>query len=155
MKNKYALCVSLILYSCGQLFSYQYTSPLLFLRNVEEKVAEAPNFDDEEFTQDIVTALAELYQKVIETSVTYYLIDINSEDNKESLYVKVTKVIVFDLLKIVGLLFAKLIKMLQNPDLSWRQKIQQCWWVVGMIVMIKIGVEKMAYNNTKDSKSPS
>lgn len=130
---------------------YNEMYPLKILRNIEEQAAEETIFNDEDFTEDILTAFAELYQKVIETSVTYYLVDLNSKEQQESLYVKITKVIVFDLIKIVGLLFGKLIYLIKDPDLSWKEKAQKCWWVIGLIIVIKVGVQKIAYSKPKTS----
>lgn len=115
---------------------------LTLLRSVQKKVmTEYDKKKEPEFTQELFIAFTAVYQKVVEASVHYYL---SIEKPSEPLQVIVTKIIIVGLYDIIRLLFSKVILLTKDSNLSWKEKLERCWWMVTMIMILKFGIEKMA-----------
>jgi hypothetical protein len=103
--------------------------------------------DDEEpiqqdFIIDIIVVLVGMYEKIVASTVTHYLL-INLP-GQEKLQNIVTKIIAEDIVKIISILCQRVLHFIYSHRMTWKEKLSYCIWVASIIVMIKLSIDQAA-----------
>lgn len=104
-------------------------------------------FEDDvhEFGSDIVIEVVlicvEMYEKIIEATVTYYLL-INVP-GQQNLHDVIVRIIVNHVIKIINILYRQFMHFIFDHELTWKEKVMHCTWILGFIFVIKISLEKL------------
>jgi len=90
---------------------------------------------------EVILICVEMYEKIIEATVTYYLL-INVP-GKQNIHDVIIKIIVNHVLKIINILYREFMHYLFNHELTWKEKMIHCAWILGFVFVIKMGLEKL------------
>ena len=88
-----------------------------------------------------VNAFVEMYQKIVEATVTYYLMP--NMPAKQNLHDIIIRIIADDTIRLIALLCRELIHFIFDHQMSWQEKAYHCAWVISVILIIKMGVENL------------
>jgi hypothetical protein len=100
--------------------------------------------DDQDFVMEIMEILISMYEKIVSASVSYYiLMDLPRQEKLQNI---VARIIAQDTLKIINILNKKIINYLFNKDMTWERKILYCAFIGVIIMIIKLGIDRIAQN---------
>ena len=94
-----------------------------------------------DITVHIVIVFIEMYKKIVEATVTYYLMP--SGSIKQSLHDVIIRIIAEDTVRLIAFLCKELVHFMFDQKMSWQEKLYHCAWVVSVILIIKTGVENL------------
>ena len=94
-----------------------------------------------DIVMEVVLICVEMYEKIIEATVTYYLlINIPGQQNIHDV---IARIIVSHVLKIINILYRQFMHFIFDHELTWKEKVMHCTWILGFIFVIKISLEKL------------
>ena len=113
-------------------------------RDTENQYELLPEEDQDiqqDFMVDIMIVLVGTYEKIIGTTVTYYLT--MNMAIQQDLQSSVAIIIAEDMAKIFNIISKKLVFFIFNQRMTWQQKLWYCTWTLTVIGIIKLGIDQI------------
>jgi len=95
----------------------------------------------QDFMVEIIGLLLAMYGKIIEATVTHYLIGELPLDKNG--YEAIIKIIATDSIVIMQVTGKHLFLFLSDSNISWQEKVYRCAFVFGIVLIIKVGMDSM------------
>src|SRR3989339_1038483 len=125
-------------------------------KDLEDYSSDALPLEDQTFQEDcmieIIAILVGTYEKIVGATVTYYLM-INMP-GQQNIQHTIAIIIAQDAIKILNILSKRLLSCIYSQKMTWQQKAWHCTWVVGVIILIKLGIDQIPqpYKSDKSDK---
>jgi hypothetical protein len=123
-------------------------------RDVEDHYDQLPPEDmamQQDCMIEIISILVETYEKIVGTTVTYYLM--MNMPMQQNLQQAIAVIIAQDTLKILHVLGKRLLQFITSQNMTWQQKAWYCTWVAGIIIIIKLGIDQLPQIEKKEKDS--
>jgi hypothetical protein len=116
---------------------------LRIIRELHNEIENVSHWFDSDLLMHVVTSLVEMYRKVVEITLIYYVVP--GGLSQKEFHNKIIKVISQDITKIIDYLCREFINSIFNEELSWQERICHCAWILSIILIIKASIEEMPY----------
>jgi hypothetical protein len=100
--------------------------------------------EDEKLSQELSSAVADFYKKIVEISALYL------SGYSDALYKKLLFEITRDLLVIGKLLLIYIPKMIKDPKVPWKVKMKKCVYATGVMTVTALWIKEIYKYKTKD-----
>lgn len=117
---------------------------LSIIRELHNEVDNVSHWFDSDLLMHVVTSLVEMYRKVVEVTLLYY-VEPEGLTQKE-FHEAVIKIISHDIANIIDYLCKEFVHSIFNENLSWQERICHCAWILSIILIIKTSIEEMPYS---------
>ena len=118
---------------------------LTVLRTMHHEIEDLPeNKPHADIIIEVIAIFIEMYRKIVEATVAYYLMP--NTQTQHDLHDIIVKIIADDTIKLISFLSQRFIHFIFDHQISWQEKIGYCAWILSMICIIKIGIEKLPKN---------
>lgn len=116
---------------------------LRIIRDLHNEIENVSHWFDSDLLMHVVTSLVEMYRKVVEITLIYYVVP--GGLSQKDFHNKVVKIISQDIAKIIDYLCREFINSIFDQKLSWQERICHCAWILSIILIIKASIEEMPY----------
>lgn len=117
---------------------------LSIIRELHNEIDNVSHWFDSDLLMHVVTSLVEMYRKIVEITLLYY---VDSEGlTQKQFHESVIKIISHDIAAIIDYLCKEFVNSVFNENLSWQERICHCAWILSIILIIKTSIEEMPYS---------
>ena len=99
---------------------------------------------------EIIAILVGTYEKIVGTTVTYYLM--MNMPGQQNIQYSIAVIIAQDAVKILNILSKRLLSFICSQKMTWQQKAWYCTWVAAVIILIKLGIDQIPQPEKSDKK---
>lgn len=114
---------------------------LVAIRDMQNEFEDEMQVFRSDVVVEIVLICIEMYEKIVEATVAHCLLI--HVPGQQSIHDVIARIIVSHVLKIINILYREFMNYLFNHELTWKEKMIHCAWILGFIFVIKIGLEKL------------
>lgn len=110
----------------------------------EQDEASKLSIEDEKLLQELWLVTSDFYKKIIETMVLYFSgMLLNSDQFHKQLILETSK----HALYASQIIAQYLPKLLQNPKISWKEKVKRCAYVTSFLVIVLLCLKEFCKQN--------
>lgn len=114
---------------------------LRVIHNLQDEVENVSHWFASEILMRVVVDLIEMYKKIFEITVMYYISP--GYISQKDFYNKVAKIISNDIGKIINYLCKEFVDSIFNEELTWQERICQSASILSIILIIKTSIDEM------------
>ena len=105
---------------------------------------------DRDFIVEITVILIEMYEKIVSATVVYILM-MHNPMLQQNLRDEVARIIARDMVKIFAILSRELTCFIFSQKMNVQEKIARCCVIAAIIVIIKLGIDQISFENKQNN----